>query len=696
MAEDAPPELDPEGIQVLEGSTFMVSDRRGDVRQGSVGGLFHEDTRFLSKYELSVGGRKPSILTSDIVDYYSAGFFLTNPRLGGLEEQTLSIRRLRFVGDGLHDDLIIQSHVTEPVKVTVRLAFGADFADVFEVKGGAFKKLGRLTRHHDEEQCKLHFRYVDKNFKAATTVDFTQAGRVDGDDVVFEAHIEPRGSWRTCVYVRLHEDEREMNPRYEGESFATTQRQASIVLKKWHDEVPRIEGDNDLVKRVFRKSIVDLAALRLHAEVEGNEASLPAAGLPWYMAIFGRDTLITSYQSLWVGPELARGALRTLAALQGDELNDFKDEEPGKILHEIRFGELTALGLKPHRPYYGTNDATPLWLILLSEYWRFTGDDQTCHELWPHAARALEWIDRYGDRDGDGYVEYQTRSSQGLRNQGWKDSGDGVRFADGSIAEPPIAVCEVQGYVYDAKVRMAELAEKVWKDQDLAERLRKEARVLFERFNEDFWIEGPGRRGGWYAMGLDRDKRHIDSMTSNMGQLLWTGIVPEDRAAAVVKHLFADDMFSGWGVRTMSWNDAGFTPIRYHCGTVWPHDNSLIAAGLVRYGYREEANRIAMAMFDAAGYTDFRLPEVFAGYTRKESRFPIRYPTACSPQAWATAAPFLWLRLMLGIDVRDGRVVCDPLLPKEVGHLRLHGVHALGGHFDVEGEGASGETSVTG
>jgi glycogen debranching enzyme len=688
----APAELDPEGIAVLEGSTFMLSDRRGDVPEGSVGGLFHDDTRHLSKYELTLEGQRPQVLSSGSVDYYSAGFFLTNPPLDGIAEHEVSVQRHRFVGEGLHDDLMVQSHATRPLTLTLRLGFGADFADLFEVKAKSVAKRGTLTRRHDPERCRLRFDYRHDVFEASTVVELTQPGRVEGDDVVFELSLPPRGSWKTCVVVRLHRDERERIPLYECDSFASSEREAGKVLRKWQGEVPRLQTDLDLIRHVYDRSLIDLAALRLHAEVEGNEFSLPAAGLPWFMAIFGRDTLITSYQALWVGPELARGALVSLASLQGKEENDFRDEEPGKILHEIRFGELSALGLKPHRPYYGTVDATPLWLILLSEYWRFTGNDGTCHDLWPNAARALEWIDRYGDRDGDGYVEYLKRSPQGLDNQGWKDSWDGVPYADGTPARPPIALCEVQGYVYDAKLRTADLAERVWKDPELAARLRKEAADLRDRFNRDFWIED---RGGYYALGLDRDKRPIDSMTSNMGHLLWSGIVPEDRARIVARRLLSKPMFGGWGVRTLSPEDGGYNPIGYHRGTVWPHDNSLIAAGLARYGFREEANRIAMAMFEAARFTEHRLPEVFAGYDRSGTRFPVRYPTACNPQAWATAAPFLWLRVFLGFDVVDGEVRADPMVPAEVGWLRLHGIHALGTHWDVEGRGSEGLVGPT-
>ena len=683
-------DLEFEPIEVLEGSSFMLSDRRGDVREGSIAGFFHEDTRYLNRFLLTVGGRPPAVLTSGGVDYYSAAFYMTNPELEGIPDRTLSISRYRFVGEGLRERIRVQSHATEPVSVQVRLSCGVDFADLFEVKQKRIRKGGEMTREHDGAHCLLHFGYRHQTFNAGTRIHSSEHGRIEGDDIVWDVELGPRAAWETTIRVAVHLDEEVLDPVHQ--EFELTEREAGKVRKKWQDEVPRLSAGLDLLEHVYAKSIVDLAALRLRADVEGNEASLPAAGLPWFMAIFGRDTLITSYQSLVVGPELARGALHALAALQGTEVDDFKDEEPGKILHEIRFGELTALGVKPHRPYYGTADATPLWLILLSEYWRFTGDAETCKELWPNATRALEWIDRYGDADGDGYVEYKTRSEQGLRNQSWKDSWNSMLFSDGEVAEPAMAVCEIQGYVYDAKVRTAELAEKVWGDPELAARLRDEASALFDRFNEDFWVDA---RGGYYVLALDKDKRRVDAMTSDMGHLLWSGIVPEDRAKVLARQLFSDGMWSGWGIRTMSSDDAGFNPITYHNGTVWPHDNSLVAAGLERYGFRDEANRIAMAMFEAASFTDYRLPEVFAGYPRGESRFPVRYPTASSPQAWATAAPFLWLRLMLGLHGVDGELRIDPRIPEEVGEVYYHGLHAFGGHFDVRASGTKGTLGPT-
>jgi glycogen debranching enzyme len=459
-------------------------------------------------------------------------------------------------------------------------------------------------------------------------------------------------------------------------------------LSGWVEGVPDFDADSALLTSVWRQSVLDLAALRVTGDLLGESYVLPAAGLPWFMTLFGRDTLITSLQTLWVGAGLARGALHLLGALQGRWVDDFRDEEPGKILHEVRSGELTRLGEKPHSPYYGTADATPLWLILLSEYWRFTGQDAFVLERWDKVLAALAWIDRYGDRDGDGYVEYQTRSREGLGNQCWKDSWDGVQFADGAIPYLPIATAEIQGYVYDAKMRVAELARRLLGDSELAERLEREAGELCARFNADFWSE---ERGGYYVVGLDGDKRQIDTLTSNIGHLLWSGIVPAERAAHVARHLMSDAMFSGWGVRTLSTDARGYNPIGYHVGTIWPHDNSIVALGLARAGFRDEANRIAVAQLEAAAFTGHRLPEAFAGFERSVSHFPVPYPTACSPQAWATAAPFVLVQAMLGLEARDGLLRIDPRVPGEIGRVRVRRLQALGSEWELEAAGSDGE-----
>ncbi|MGH2678242.1 MAG: glycogen debranching N-terminal domain-containing protein, partial [Actinomycetota bacterium] len=358
-------DLAPGSIQVLEGSTFMLSDAQGDVVEGSVAGLYHEDTRHLNRFVLTVGGATPTVLTSREIDYYSAAFFTTNPDLDGIAAKSLTIRRHRFVGDGMRETIRVRNHLREPVQVELRLSCGADFADLFEVKGKDFRKAGTGRREHEPERGLLGFGYEHETFRAATKVNPSIPGRIEGDDIVWDLRIEPLDEWHTGVEVLVHVDEEVKEPTHD--TFGEPERQATKVLQKWEEEVPQVAAGNDVVWHVMERSVIDLASLRLQACVEGNEFSLPAAGLPWFMAIFGRDTLITSFQSMWVGPELARGALTALGGLQGTESNDFKDQEPGKILHEIRLGELATLGLKPHRPYYGSIDSTPLWLIVLHE-----------------------------------------------------------------------------------------------------------------------------------------------------------------------------------------------------------------------------------------------------------------------------------------------------------------------------------------
>ena len=717
-----PPELGPDAIAILEGTTFMYSDSRGDVPPGSIGGLMHDDTRFLSRWELRLNGAPLSVLKSQVVDYYSAAFFLTNPDFPGLRANTLSVRRLRFVGGGLNEQIGIFNSSSAPVRFEVRLSPEVDFADLFEVKSRVRDRSEHINKKHDPAVGSLHFQYEVPGFAAETRLKVLRSGVIDantltgimghlegldvkavrevpltpvppifeGDDLVWKLELGPREFWGAEISVSLNANGRVLEPMYEN--FAEERKRAEGALTSWLDNTPRFTSDSALIKNVLDQSVTDLGALRIIGEHQGEGYVMPAAGLPWFMTLFGRDTLITSLQTILVGPELARGALKLFSTFQGKNIDDFRDEEPGKILHELRRGELTIRGEKPHSPYYGTADATPLYLILMAAYWRCSGDRGFVRERWPNVLAALEWIDRYGDRDGDGFVEYQTKSAQGLGNQCWKDSWDGVQFSDGRIPYLPIATAEIQGYVYDAKLRIAELAETLMEDRETAARLRNEAQQLFERFNRDFWSE---ERGGYYVIGLDGDKQRIDSMTSNMGHLLWSGIVPEDRARIVRDHLMSDDMFSGWGVRTISRKDAGYNPIGYHVGTIWPHDNSIVAQGLARYGFRDEANRIAMAQLEAAAFSSYRLPEAFAGLDRRLARFPIPYPTACSPQAWATGAPFVFLQVMLGLNARNGQLIIDPHVPEEIGRVNIHGLRAFGAGWDVEATGTKGSIKPT-
>ncbi|HEX8100367.1 MAG TPA: amylo-alpha-1,6-glucosidase, partial [Actinomycetota bacterium] len=523
--------------------------------------------------------------------------------------------------------------------------------------------------------------YRREDFVRETVITSDDA-EVDEDGLTFRIDVEPHGQWQTCIDIVPHSD-RVARPKHGHGSLSLTKAVPNMKnsLEQWIAEAPELETSWDKLGHVYWRSLVDLAALRFYPDIL-PDASVPAAGLPWFMALFGRDSVMTSYQALPFQPELAETTLRVLAARQGTEVDRFRDEEPGKILHELRVGELTHFGQRPHSPYYGTADATPLWLVLLDETERWTGNADLIRELEPNARAALAWIDEYGDRDGDGYVEYQAGVEEtGLENQCWKDSWNSILFSDGSNSKLPRATCEIQGYVYDAKVRCAGLAREFWNDPELADRLEHEAAELKDRFNRDFWV--PDRE--FFAIALDGDKRKVDSITSNMGHLLWSGIVDDDKAEPVIAHLMSEKMFTGWGIRTMAEGEGGYNPIEYHNGTVWPHDNSFIAVGLRRYGHPEHAARLGYAILEASTYFDWRLPEVFAGYERSLTQFPVEYPTASSPQAWATGTPLLLMTVMLGMEPTPDALRTDPVLPPEVAELTLRRVRGRWAGADAVG-----------
>ena len=470
--------------------------------------------------------------------------------------------------------------------------------------------------------------------------------------------LDPGEQWRLRVDVTLGDDGARAVPRGAELQFGAELERVRASLQAWRMQVPQLRASWPSLHATFDRSVADLASLRLHDGAAPGQ--LFAAGMPWFMAVFGRDTLITCLQTLIFGPELAKNALTALAGLQATEDDPSIDAEPGKIVHEVRTGK--AAGAWFPR-YYGTADATPLFLILLSELWRWTDDAAFVRTLREPAMRALEWIDAYGDVDGDGFVEYRKRSERGLDNQSWKDSHNSQLFQDGRQADGPIAPCEVQGYVFDAKLRMAELAREVWRDRELAERLEREAVELRDRFDEAFWCDD---RGGFYALALDGSKERVDSLTSNIGHLLWSGIVPPHRVDAIVDRLMGSELWSGWGVRTMSSGDAGYSPLTYHNGTVWPHDNSLIAWGLAKAGRWAEAHKIARRTIEAATFFGHQLPEVFAGFPRTETPFPIAYPTAARPQAWAAATPVLLLQVLLGLRPDHARQAIETVAPPGV------------------------------
>ena len=665
-------------ISILDGSTFLVSDLRGDVEASpdQPHGFFYRDTRFLSRWTLRANGEPLEALSTDDLSYFAAQFFLVPPTGDVNTNPTVSVIRKRAIGDGFHEDVTVLNHGGEPLEIDLRLDADSDFADLFEVKDALAKK-GESYRRVDDGTLVLGYRRDD--FVRETRISASRPAELDEGGLTFRIRVEPQSDWNTCLFVQPVTDRAlEIKYRHDDEEAKPN---IGMSLAQWLEAAPKLESDWDPLEHIYERSLVDLAALRFTSELY-PDAALPAAGLPWFMTVFGRDSLITSYQALPFVPELAETTLRVLAARQATELDEFRDAEPGKILHEIRFGELTHFGERPHSPYYGTADATPLFLILLDEVERWTGNAELVRELEPAARAALRWIDEHGDRDGDGYVEYARRNEKtGLENQCWKDSWDSIRFADGHVAEGPIATCEIQGYVYDAKLRCARLAREHWDDTELAERLEREAAALRERFNRDFWL--PERR--CYALALDAEKRPVDSITSNVGHLLWSGIVLEERAGVLAGHLVGEALFSGWGVRTMAEGEGGYNPIRYHNGTVWPHDNSLIAHGLARYGFRAEAARVALATLEAATYFRYRLPEVFAGYRRGRTGFPVEYPTASSPQAWATGTPLLLLRVLLGLEPNGEELAVDPHFPDRIERVTLEGIPGRWGSTDAAG-----------
>jgi len=670
-------------VKILDGNTFVVSDPRGDIEASLTDptGLFSFDTRFLSTWVLTVNGERLNALSVDDLQYFEARFFLV-PGTGTVYvDAKLSVIRQRAVGDGFHEELTILNHADEPIELAVRVDADSDFADLFEVKD-ALKKKGTYTNRIDEDG--LHLVYERETFARMTTISASAPAAIDEKGLTFVVTIEPHGSWTTDldVVTAVGAGGRMVRPKYRrGERRA--QPNMGRSLENWLEEAPRLECDDDRLRATYRRSLVDLAALRFSPLVAGGR-SLPAAGLPWFMTMFGRDSILTSLQALPFTPELAATTLQALGDWQGSRIDDFRDEDPGRILHEMRYGEMTAFEERPHSPYYGCADATPLYVILLDEYERWTGDRSLVRQREHEARAALAWIDDYADLLGNGYVWYQRRNEQtGLENQCWKDSWDSISYRDGQLPGFPRATCELQGYAYDAKIRGARLSRSVWNDPAFADRLEKEASDLKRRFNRDFWVADEG----YFALALDTEGHQVDSLASNNGHLLWSGIVDKSKAKSVVDNLLGPKLFSGWGVRTLAEGEGRYNPIGYHVGTVWPFDNSFIAWGLRRYGFKDEAATIAEGILDAAGFFGGRLPEAFGGYERSITKYPVQYPTACSPQAWSTGAPLLLLRTMLGLEPIGEHLVVDPALPTSIGRLELLDIPGRWGRMDAFGRG---------
>jgi len=658
-------------ISILKGSAFVVSDGLGDVTNvlGNPNGLFYRDMRHLSRWQLRLNGRELDVLSAETLEYDEAVFFLVEPTGTIYRNPAMSLIRRRQVADGMREHLELYNHGLNRVEVEISLLFDADFADLFEVKDD-LSKTGQLFRQREHHGVTLGYHRED--FRRETYIHARDAFFTE-ESLTFRVALAPHESWSATVVVTVGTARGEPLPQ------RMHRPEMPVSLEDWLAGAPKVDTDWHELRQVYKRSLVDLAALRFYPE-NLPDSSLPAAGLPWFMALFGRDSLITSYQAIPFVPELARATLLALGAHQATEWDDFRDAEPGKILHELRHGELTHFGARPHSPYFGSADSTPLFLVVLDEYERWTGDAATVRQLEGAARAALNWIERFGDPDGDGYIEYQTRNPEtGLDNQCWKDSWNSIIHPDGTVASSPRACCEIQGYAYDARVRTARLAREVWQDGALADRLERDAADLRTQFNRDFWLP----ELGFYALALDGEKKPVPTLTSNIGHLLWSGIVSDDRVEPVVAHLGGEQMFSGWGVRTLADGQPAYNPIEYHNGTVWPHDTALIAAGLARYGRRQDANRLAVALLEAANHFAFRLPEAFAGYSRAATRVPVAYPTACSPQAWAAGAPLLLLSVMLGLAPTPSGLTVRPHLPAEVDRLVVRGLPGRWGLADA-------------
>lgn len=676
-------------ITINENTTFLISDELGNVTEGAELGLYHEDTRFLCLYELTLDDQPPLLLAARAIDYYAALHFLTNPALPAVRRGLLGIVRRRLVGRGMHEDLWISNYGDQQASFSVELRFDADFAHIFEVKRQrevrkeAVRSEGTFTVETAEEGRSLRFRYERGDLLRRLVVNLSQQPELLGSRCQFRLRLAPREQWHLCLDFLTLGDKERGEPMYTcrtGESPGLRERRERRYAEMVR-QVPQLETDAYVLQRAYEQSVHDFAALQIKGEAVAHGEVVLAAGIPWFMALFGRDSLIAAYQALLFSPQVAKGVLRVLARLQGQRVDRLRAEEPGKILHEHRYGELTGTQRTiPAFPYYGSIDATPLFLMLLAAVYRVTGDLEFIGELRDSALRALEWMERYGDLDGDGYLEYWRADGIGLENQGWKDSFDSVRFRDGNLARPPIALCEVQGYAYAAWYDMADVFEALGESEQVAE-WRQRAVTLRERVNRDFWL--PER--GYYAEALDGDKQPVDSLTSNPGHLLWAGLADRDKAELVAKRLLSPELYSGWGVRTMGTQEGGYNPISYHNGSVWPHDNSLIVAGLARYGFIDQATQIVDGLLAALGhYPDYRLPELFAGYSRWDAPFPIEYPTASRPQAWASGSIFLLLTAMLGFDAATGSFAGAPFLPSGVRYVRLRGLHVGGACLSVE------------
>ncbi|MCO4251222.1 amylo-alpha-1,6-glucosidase [Pseudarthrobacter raffinosi] len=666
-------------VTLVEGSSFCISLQNGDIFPHHPHGVFHQDTRILSRWCLTINAQPVEPLGAWTPSPYQGTYIGRAVRADGRSDSPLTVERKREVGAGILEDITIHNYALIPATCEVTLSVDADFADLFEVKDGRFHRQWKRTRRFEGSSVRVEAVWQD--VKKGVVIR-AEGGEASTDGFLFHSVIPPHGEWSVrAVVAPMLADADPASPLLAANMDAVSSQ--GRRLQSWVASIPPVRIGNPSLERIVARSYADIGALRI-VDPDNPDRMVVAAGAPWFMALFGRDSLLASFMVMPVNPPLALGTLQTLADRQGSKVDLLTEEQPGRILHEVRFGVGTALALGGKSAYYGTADATPLFVALLGEVSRWGVAPADIAALLPHADRALEWVRDYGDSDGDGFVEYERLNDHGLINQGWKDSWDGINFADGRIAEAPIALCEVQGYVYSAYIARAWMAHDAG-DRALAAEFRERAERLKKQFNEQFWL--PDR--GYYAIALDKDKRPVDACASNMGHCLWSGIVDEDKALQVADRLMSPEMFSGWGVRTLATDMGAYNPVSYHNGSVWPHDNALIVAGLMRYGFVKVAQQLATALMEAAQYTDHRLPELFCGFSRSDCPEPLPYPTACSPQAWAATTPVMLIRSLLRHDAHFslGGLWIDPVLPETWGDFHAENV-AMGEarfSFDVWG-----------
>ncbi|MDQ2902688.1 MAG: amylo-alpha-1,6-glucosidase [Chloroflexota bacterium] len=690
-------------IHISHGNTFLVCNHRGEVADGNNQGIYAADTRFVSIYQLFINRQPWKEIDASQLDFYAARFHLTNPPVhtagGAITKHTLDLTINREIGAGIYENFEIVNYAGKEVAFILEVEIRSDFADIFEVKSGDIVQRGSLVTTWDHERKRLCTVYDHKDFhRVANYQVLSSDGPVSyaNGRLFFDITLAQNQTWHARA-VHVLEHGQQIDPSiYTSSEQGQPEEKFKQQQARWHSRCTEIVTSNSDVQQMYRQAVADMGALRIYNMDVSEDAWVPAAGVPWFVTLFGRDSLIVSYQNMSVSPDFARGALKRLGERQATKRDDWHDAQPGKILHELRFGELAHFNQIPFDPYYGTADATILYLIVLSETYRWTGDVSLLKEFRHVAEGCLDWIDHYGDLDGDGFQEYKTFSSQGAENMAWKDSGYSVVYADGSQVKQPKGTCELQGYVYDAKMRMAEVFQ-VLGDEERAKTLQQQAEALKRKFNEVFWMEDEG----CFAFGLDADKNLITSIASNAGQCLWSGIADQDKAERTAKRLLQDDMWSGWGIRTLASTNPAYNPLAYQRGAIWPHDNGIVAAGFKRYGLAKEANQVIGAVFDATQHFDAdRPPEVFAGVQRKsEVDFPVLYPGGANiPQAWATGSIFHMVRTVLGLraDAPHHRLYVNPTLPDWLPEIELQqlrvGPCLIDLHFWREGDHSRWET----